>query len=91
MSGLIFLWHGSQNILPYLESIGFKRYTYIDYSFDAHPDPDVRLNMLIKEIQRLGKKDLATLNKLNQHIVEHNQKVFWKLAGNIDDLWTQLK
>jgi hypothetical protein len=91
MSGLIFLWHGPQNILPYLESIGFKRYNYIDYSFDAHPEPDVRLDMLIKEIQRLGKKDLAALNKINQHIIEHNQNRFWKLAGNMDDLWTQLK
>jgi hypothetical protein len=91
MVGLPFIWHGPQNVLPYLTSLGYKKYKHIDYSFDAHPDPTVRMDLLIQEVQRLGKKDLRSLVKLNQDISEHNRKHFWNTVNNYNDLWTQLK
>ena len=91
MAGLPFVWHGPQNVLPYLTSLGYKKYKHIDYSFDAHPDPTVRMDLLIQEVQRLGKKDLRSLVKLNQDISEHNRKHFWKTTNNFNDLWEQLK
>ncbi len=91
MSGMLFLWHGPPNTLEYLESRGFKRYKYIDYSFDSHPVADTRLNLLVNEIQRLSKKDLKALTELNQPIIDHNKKRFWELASNMNVLWDQLK
>ena len=91
MVGLPFIWHGPQNVLPYLTSLGYKKYKHIDYSFDAHPDPTVRMDLLIQEVQRLGKKDLRSLVKLNQDISEHNRKHFWNTVNNYNDLWNQLK
>jgi hypothetical protein len=51
VAGLPFVWHGHQDILPYLESLGFKRYSHIDYSFDSDPDPTRRLELLVKEVK----------------------------------------
>lgn len=91
MVGLPFIWHGPQNVLPYLESLGYKRYKHIDYAFDSHPDPTVRMDLLIQEIQRLNKKNLRSLAKLNQDISEYNRNHFWNTVTNYDDLWNQLR
>ena len=91
MVGLPFIWHGPQNVLPYLESLGYKRYKNIDYSFDAHPDPTVRMDLLIQEIQRLSKTDLRSLVELNQDISEYNRNHFWNTVTNYNDLWNQLR
>ena len=90
-AGLPFVWHGCQNILPYLESLGFKKYSYIDYSFDSDPDPDQRLNLLIKEVQRLNKVDLQMLVHTNKKTAEHNQQVFESISKDYNDLWKHLK
>jgi hypothetical protein len=91
IAGLPFVWHGCQNILPYLESLGFKRYSYIDYSFDSDPNPNQRLNLLVKEIQRLNKMDLKMLTYMNRKTSKHNQKVFESISKDYNDLWDQLK
>jgi len=91
VAGLPFIWHGYQNILPYLESLGFKRYNYIDYSFDSDPDPVERMNLLIKEVQRLNKTDLRMLAYTNRKISKHNQEVFKSICKDYNDLWCHLE
>jgi hypothetical protein len=91
VAGLPFIWHGHQDILPYLESLGFKRYNYIDYSFDSDPDPTERMNLLIKEIQRLNKIDLKMLAYTNKKISKHNQQVFKSICKDYNELWEQLE
>ena len=91
MSGLIFIWHGPVNTLQYLESLGFKRYNYIDYSFDSHPNPNTRLNLLLAEIQRLKKNDLRVLTLLNQRTIEYNQNKFWEISSNMNHVWKHFK
>jgi hypothetical protein len=91
MAGLIFIWHGPVNTLQYLESLGFKRYKHIDYSFDSHPDTNTRMHLLLKEIHRLKKKDLRVLVKLNKDIIEHNQKKFWEISSDMNCIWKRLK
>jgi len=91
VAGLPFVWHGHQDILPYLESLGFKRYSHIDYSFDSDPDPTRRLELLVKEVQRLNKMDLKMLAYTNRKISKHNQQVFKSICKDYNDLWDQLK
>jgi hypothetical protein len=91
VAGLPFIWHVHQDILPYLESLGFKRYNYIDYSFDSDPDPTERMNLLIKEIQRLNKIDLKMLAYTNKKISKHNQQVFKSICKDYNELWEQLE
>jgi len=85
------VWHGHQDILPYLESLGFKRYSHIDYSFDSDPNPARRLELLVKEVQRLNKMDLKMLAYTNRKISKHNQQVFKSICKDYNDLWDQLK
>lgn len=91
MAGLPFIWHGCPNLLPYLESLGFKRYSHIDYSFDCDPDPEKRLYLLIEEIQRLNKMDLKMIVQSNAEISKHNQQVFDLITRDYNDLWKHLK
>lgn len=91
VAGLPFVWHGCKNILPYLESLGFKRYSHINYSFDSDPDPLTRLELLIKEVQRLNKLDLRMLAYTNRKISKHNQQVFKSICKDYNDLWELLK
>lgn len=90
-AGLPFVWHGCPNILLYLESLGFKRYSHIDYSFDSAPDPEKRLDLLIKEIQRLNKMDLKMLAYTNRKISKHNQQVFKSICKDYSELWCHLE
>lgn len=91
MVGLPFVWHGQKDILPYLESQGFRKYAGIDYSFDGHPDPDVRLDLLLQEIQRLKTVDLKQLVEDNKEVSAYNIEQFWEISKNFEDLWSQLK
>jgi hypothetical protein len=91
VAGLPFVWHGHQDILPYLESLGFKRYSHIDYSFDSNPNPLTRLELLIKEVQRLNKMDLKMLAYTNRKISKHNQQVFKSICKDYGELWEKLK
>ena len=89
--GLPFVWYGYPNILQYLESLGFKRYDYIDYSFDINESPQLRLDLLIAEIQRLSTLDLKTLTQASADISKHNQRVFDSISKDYNDLWKHLK
>ena len=91
VAGLPFIWHGCQNILPYLESLGFKRYDGIDYSFDSDPNPERRMDLLIEEVRRLNKVDLKSLALSNIEVSKHNQQVFQSICRDYNDLWDQLK
>lgn len=91
MAGILFLWHGPVNTLQYLENMGFKRYKNIDYSFDNHTNVNTRLDLLLKEIQRLKNEDLVALTALNQNAIEYNQRRFWQISNNMDQFWDQIK
>ena len=91
VAGLPFVWHGCQNILPYLESLGFKRYDGIDYSFDSHPDPSRRMDLLIEEVKRLSTINLKQLALSNDKTSKHNQHVFELISRDYNDLWKHLK
>lgn len=85
--GQPFLWHSYQNLKPHLESLGFKFYDWIDYSFDSIEHPYDRLLAIFDEMDRLSKLDLVMLIKKHSHITNrHNRKVFRELMHDYSDL-----
>ena len=78
IAGIPFVWHGYQNILPYLESKGYRRYSFIDYKFDEIEEVDERLHCLVDEIQRLSTIDLEKAVQKDREISIHNQQTFLK-------------
>jgi len=75
--GQPFLWHAQPHLKDYLESIGYRFYPWIDYSFDKIEDPLKRLHALFDEIKRLDSIDLVMEIKKHSHIINrHNRKVF---------------
>lgn len=86
VSGVPFIWHGSLNILQFLESEGYKPYPFIDYSFDRHPSKNRRREMLIEEMQRLKKLNLKEEVKKCKDIARHNILNFYKVTNNFDNL-----
>jgi hypothetical protein len=75
--GQPFLWHAQPHLKDYLESIGYRFYPWIDYSFDKIEDPMKRLYALFNEIKRLDNVDLVMEIKKHSHIINrHNRKVF---------------
>jgi hypothetical protein len=86
VSGVPFIWHGSLNILQFLESEGYKPYPFIDYSFDRHPSRNRRREMLIEEMQRLKKLNLKEEVKKCKDIARHNILNFYKVTNNFDNL-----
>jgi len=85
--GQPFLWHSYQNLKPHLESLGFKFYDWIDYSFDSIEHPYERLLTIFDEIERLSKLDLVMLIKKYSHITNrHNRKLFRELMHDYSNL-----
>lgn len=90
--GQPFLWHSYQNLKPHLESLGFKFYDWIDYSFDSIENPYDRLLAIFDEMDRLSKLDLVMLIKKHSHITNrHNRKVFRELMHDYSNLYTFLR
>ncbi|MBO03389.1 MAG: hypothetical protein CMG35_12175 [Candidatus Marinimicrobia bacterium] len=67
-----FIILGNVGIHRHLETLGFKLPTQINYSFDSVADNDLRITMIVDEINRLSKKNLQELSESMQDVVEHN-------------------
>jgi hypothetical protein len=78
IAGIPFIWSAYPNTLEYLQSMGYEKYPFIDYSFDKEPYFEKRRILLIEEIKRLGCLDLKkeVLNCID--ISEYNRKIFYK-------------
>lgn len=83
--GQPFLWHARENLIPYLTSIGYKFYPWIDYSFDSISDPYQRLEAMFKEIKRLDSIDLAEMIISTVNINNHNRSNFLKRMTLTDE------
>jgi len=90
--GQPFLWHAQPHLKVYLESIGYRFYPWIDYSFDKIEDPMKRLYALFDEIKRLDSIDLVMEIKKHSHIINrHNRKVFRERMINTTEFDNFLK
>jgi hypothetical protein len=78
IAGVPFIWYGYHGILKYLESKGYKKYPFIDYTFDLIEDPIERRYSVITEIKRLKTLDLQKEVFLYKKIAKHNRKMFYK-------------
>jgi hypothetical protein len=67
--------------LAYLKSYGFMSFDkWIDESYDTEPDPDIRLQMIVKEISKLcqlTKQELDTMYQEMQEVLEYNHNHFF--------------
>lgn len=91
IAGIPFVWYGPQNTSKYLKSKGYKMYPFINYSFDYMDKETIRLQFLIKEIQRLKSLDLQQCINESKDISKHNQKVFFETTENFDDFYNNIK
>ena len=67
--------------LEYLKSYGFLTFDkWIDESYDLEEDPDIRLKLIVKELDklcRLSQQELDTMYKEMQSILEYNHHHFF--------------
>ncbi len=80
-----FIIAGPHKLHAHLESQGYKLPSVINYSFDTEPNVNIRIQMIIKELQRLSKLDLNKLNEQVQDVVEHNYCLFMENLQTCDD------
>ena len=76
-----FILVGSAGNLGYLKSYGFKTFSdFIDESYDDEPDPDIRIQKITKELQRLcnlsWEENLDMFRKM-QTILDFNHEHFF--------------
>lgn len=90
IAGIPFIWHAYKNVLPYLESQGYKRYDFINYEFDSFDSTSERMDALIKEMVRLKTIDLEKAVLESKHISEHNKNNFYKTTERFDELLINL-
>lgn len=90
IAGVPFIWLAHKNVLPYLESQGYKRYDFINYEFDSFDTVEDRLNELVKEMVRLKTIDLEKAVLESKHISEHNKNNFYKTTERFDELLINL-
>jgi hypothetical protein len=76
-----FMLAGAPGNLAYLKSYGFKTFgDYIDESYDAETDPDLRIGMIVKELEKLCTKsheELKVMYRDMEHILEYNFNWFY--------------
>jgi hypothetical protein len=69
--------------LAYLKSYGFRTFDrWIDESYDNEQDPDLRMSMIVAEVERLCKlspEELQTMYNEMQEVLDHN--FFWFYEG----------
>jgi hypothetical protein len=85
--GRPFLLISSVGNLSYLKRYGFKTFDrWIDESYDNEPDPDIRLLMIVEELNKLcnmSEIDLMNMYKEMQPILEYNKEHFF---GNFKEI-----
>jgi len=84
--GVPFVWHGPYQTLKFLESEGYKPYSFIDYSFDNEPCRNKRINLLIEELKRLKTLNLKEEIKNCKKTAIHNVINFYKKTQNFNEL-----
>jgi hypothetical protein len=66
-----FILVGAQGNLAYLKSYGFKTFDqWIDESYDLEADPDLRIQMVVNELDKLSKLDYNSLLAMHQEMQE---------------------
>lgn len=72
-AGQPFIWMAKEKLKPYLESLGYKFYPWIDYSFDNIQYDDERMAALCREAKRIyNLPNLHDLVSENEDITIHN-------------------
>jgi hypothetical protein len=73
--------------LAYLKAYGFKTFDqWIDETYDLEPDPDLRLNLIVKEIKKLcnmSQQELDNMYIEMQPVLEYNHDHFFNKFKNI--------
>ena len=86
LCGVPFLWHGNRGVADHLVDQGYKLYPFIDYAFDSGETPEVRRNLLIKEMQRLQNIDLEYWVNSCKDISIYNNKNFLTQHYTINEI-----
>ena len=72
-AGQPFIWMAKEKLKPYLESLGYEFYSWIDYSFDNIQDDNKRMAAVCDEAKRLHTlPNLYDLVSENEDITIHN-------------------
>lgn len=72
--GQLFIVNGGQYFHKYLEEMGFSLYHKIfDYSFDEEPDVEIRIEGIMKNLNRLKKMNYQDLYRSCINEIKHNQ------------------
>ena len=81
---LPFLALGYQNLhTKVLHEMGFKLYDEVfDYSFDCKEAHQDRIDLLLKELQRLSNTDLSEIQDILKPKLEYNYNNFMKIAND---------
>lgn len=78
-----FILVGAPKNLEYLKSYGFKTFDrWIDESYDNEFDPDKRILMIVKEIERLSSMSMSELNVMYEEMKPTLEYNFYHLYGN---------
>lgn len=76
-----FILVGAVGNLKYLKSYGFKTFDkWIDESYDSETDPEVRISMIVSELEKLCKLSDSQLKQIQKEmhaIIEHNFNHFF--------------
>lgn len=74
-----FLVYGRQGWYKKFKNQGYKTYKIIDYSFDDIPEPHLRLEALLEELEKLSRfRNYDALYKTIYDTTEHNFKFLLK-------------
>ena len=80
MVGHPFIILGNQGTLKYLKSIGYKTFSpWINEEYDDIPDPTIRLNKIVNELEKLSKnsvEELLNIRKEMKDVCKHNHENF---------------
>ena len=91
IAGHIFVTVAGAGYLSYLRSNGFKTFgDYIDESYDADEDDQMRVNKIVQLCKNLSKMDHKKLYEITEHITKHNRTLFFSDA-HLQSLNTTIK
>jgi hypothetical protein len=83
MVGHPFLLYGNQYSLRYLKSLGYQTFDkWIDESYDAEPNRDLRCRMIVNELNKFKDKSIDELKQIREEMNEictFNQQQYKKL------------
>ena len=87
LAGQIPLFFALPGLLKIYRNLGFDLFDdLIDNSYDNEYKPDKRLSLILDELERLLKLDLAQYKLDNQHRFEHNYQLVQKLKNSGEEM-----